>query len=159
MYTPQSCLNPVVALGLLLNLVTFAIPATAAPVMVQTEATARNAAAGESGATIASSALIGVLVTSVDGKPVSTLGANLGNGTGAITLPSGWALITGAVPPSGCLMNPTQFSNQGNGIYSIRVVPFLNNPNCRWRSGDYLYTVRVGTATQDGSALGKLTIR
>jgi hypothetical protein len=146
-------------LGLLLNLVTFAIPATAAPVMVQAEATAGNAASGESGATIASSALIDILVTSVDGKPVSTLGANLGNGTAAITLPSGWALTTSAVPPGGCLMSPTQFSNQGNGIYSIRVVPFLNNPSCRWLSGDYLYTLRVGTAAQDGGALGKLTIR
>ncbi len=56
-------------------------------------------------------------------------------------------------------MSPTQFSNQGNGIYSIRVVPFVNNPSCRWLSGDYLYTVQVSTPNQDGSTLGKLTIR
>lgn len=147
------------ALGLVLNLMTFALPAQAVPVSLQTEATASNAAVGESGAAIASSALIDVLVLDTNGRPVSNLATNVGNGTSAITLPSGWTLNTSIVPPGGCLMSPTQFSNQGNGVYSIRVVPFVNNPSCRWLAGDYLYTVRVSTPTQDGSVLGKLSIR
>jgi hypothetical protein len=115
--------------------------------------------AGESGANIGSSALIDVLVTDTNGNPVTNLGANVGNGNGAINLPTGWTLDIATVPPGGCLVTPTQFSNQRDGVYSIRVVPFLNNASCRWLSGDYIYRVQVDTSSYDGSALGILSIR
>lgn len=152
-------LESALVLGVIVNLATLAMPAQAVPVTVQTEATASNAAAGESGATIAASALIDVVVTGADGKPVSNLGANVGTGTSTITLPSGWTLRTPTVPPGGCGLSPTQFVNQGNGLYAIRVVPPVSNPSCRWLIGDYLYNVQVSTPVQDGSVLGKLTIR
>jgi len=148
-----------VALEALLGLATFSTPALAAPVNVQTLATASNAAAGESGANIGSSALINVLVTDANGNPVTNLGANAGNGNSAITLPTGWTLNIPTVPPGGCLVTSTQFSNQREGIYSIRVVPFVNNASCRWLSGDYIYRVQVDTSAYDGSALGILSIR
>lgn len=148
-----------VTLGALLGLVTFSNPAIAAPVNVQTLATAGNAAAGESGASIGSSALIDVLVTDASGNPVSNLGAAIGNGNSAITLPTGWTLDVATVPPGGCGVTPTQFSNQRDGVYSIRVAPFVNNSSCQWLSGDYIYRIQVDTSSLDGSALGVLSIR
>jgi hypothetical protein len=158
MNTKLFCKSGIV-LGTLLGLATFSTPAIAAPVNVQTLATASNAAAGESGATIGSSALIDVLVTDTNGNPVTNLGANVGNGNSSITLPTGWTLSIPTVPPGGCLVTPTQFSNQRDGVYSIRVVPFVNNASCRWLSGDYIYRVQVNTSSVDGSALGILSIR
>lgn len=136
----------------------------AANVKVQTESIVGNASAGESGANIASSAMISVVVTNDRrGNPVSNLGASVGNGTSAVTLPAGWNLTTIVVPPGGCLMTPTQFNNHRNGIYTIRVVPFVTNPNCRWLAGEYNYAVRVnvpvGNKTFKGSGLGKLIIQ
>jgi hypothetical protein len=152
-------LKVALAFGFALSLTPLINPAEAAPVTIQTEATASNAAAGESGTTIASSALIELLVTDAGGMPVSNLGTTVGTGTSAITLPSGWDLQTPAVPPGGCLLTPTQFSNSNSGRYSIRVVPFANNPACHWLSGDYIYSIQIGSPSQFGSALGKLTIR
>ena len=54
-------------------------------------------------------------------------------------------------------MTPTQFVNWGNGVYSIRVVPFTGNPLAKWLVGDYHYVVRVSGAN-NGSSLGVLTI-
>ena len=45
------------------------------------------------------------------------------------------------------------------GVYSIRIVPSVNNPRCRWLSGDYIYRIQVDTSSVDGSALGVLSIR
>jgi hypothetical protein len=159
MNTSQLLFKSGVALAALLSLATFSTPAVAAPVNVQTLATASNAAAGESGANIGSSALIDVLVTDANGNPVTNLGTNVGNGNSAITLPTGWILNIPTVPPGGCLVTPTQFSNQRDGVYSIRVVPFVNNASCRWLSGDYIYRVQVDTSSYDGSGLGILSIR
>jgi hypothetical protein len=125
---------------------------------VQTQATASNASAGESGASVGASALIGVLVLD-GGLPVSSLGASVGNGTSQITLPTGWTLTTRIVPPGGCVMTPTEFQNFGGGLYSIRVVPLVTNASCRWLSGDYLYAVRIDTMGFAGGGLGKLTIK
>jgi hypothetical protein len=134
----------------------------AAGVTVQTAGNKSNAAVGESGATIGSSALITVVVTKTStGLPVTTLGADVGDGTSGITLPAGWTLFTNAnVPPGGCLMSPTEFTNWGNGTYSIRVVPFLPGPDCTWLSGDYHYVVTIDTAgpSLKGSGLGVLSI-
>ena len=148
-----------VVLGAILSIVTFSGLAVAAPINVQTQATAGNAAAGESGASIRSSALIDVLVTDTNGNPVTNMGSSVGNGTSAIALPPGWTLDIATVPPGGCLVTPTQFSNQRDGVYSIRVVPSVNNARCQWLSGDYIYRVQIDTARVDGSALGVLSIR
>jgi hypothetical protein len=137
-----------------------ALPASAAPLAVESKGNASNAQPGEFGANIASSALITVLVNDpATGLPVVGLGANVGNGTAAIALPAGWSLFTNAaVPPGGALMTPTQFYNWGNGVYSIRVVPFTGNPAAKWLAGDYHYVVRVSGAN-NGSSLGVLTIK
>lgn len=137
-----------------------ALPASAAPLALESKGNASNAQPGESGANVAASALITVVVNNpATGLPVANLGANVGNGTAAIALPAGWSLFTNAaVPPGGAIMTPTQFLNWGNGVYSIRVVPFTGNPTSKWLAGDYHYVVRVGGAN-NGSSLGVLTIK
>lgn len=157
-------INGAVVVGSLFGLLMFPSLAEALPVNVQTLGNKSNAAPGESGATIASSSLISVVVTNSNGVPNTSLGASVGNGNAAINLPNGWSLQTGFnVPPGGCLMTPTQFSNSGNGIYSIRVVPFVNNAACRWLAGDYHYAVQLnvpasGGRTFTGSGLGVLKL-
>lgn len=144
-------LNGAVVIGSLFGLLMFPSLAEALPVTVQTLGNKSNAALGESGATIASSALISVVVTNSNGVPNNQLGANVGNGNAAIALPNGWSLQTGFnVPPGGCLMTPTQFSNSGNGIYSIRVVPSVNNSSCSWLVGDYHYAVQINVPSSGG---------
>lgn len=144
-------INGAVVVGSLLGLLMFPSLAEALPVTVQTLGNKGNAAPGESGASIASSALISVVVTNSNGVPNNQMGASVGNGTAPISLPNGWSLQTGFnVPPGGCLMTPTQFSNSGNGIYSIRVVPFANNPSCRWLAGDYHYAVQLNVPSSGG---------
>jgi hypothetical protein len=153
-----------VSFGFLLYLLLLTSPAAAAALVVQTEGNSSNAAAGESAGSISSSALLSVLVTRhAVGTPVADLGESVGDGTSEISLPAGWTLITGFnVPPGGCLMTPTQFFNAGNGIYDIRVVPFVANPNCTWLSGDYHYVVQISIIIDhqvfSGSGLGVLRI-
>lgn len=59
-------------------------------------------------------------------------------------------------------MIPTEFFNSGNGIYDIQVVPFVDNPNCTWLSGEYHYVVEInvtmGRQAFSGSGLGVLRI-
>ena len=125
-----------------------------------------NATAGGSGANVAASAMISVLVT-LDGQPVSDLGANVGNQTGAISLPAGWTLRDGFnVRPGGCGVSVTEFLNQGGGLYDIRLVPFVDNPACTWLSGEYVYGIQLeftrtidgNSVTLAGGTLAKLTI-
>lgn len=129
---------------------------------VQMQINTSNARAGASGATVAASALISVMVT-LDGAPVDDLGSNAGNQTSEITLPAGWWLSSGFnVQPGGCDTSVTEFSNLGNGIYDIRIVPYLGNPACAWLSGQYIYAVGIQVTRHNeiwqGSTLGKLTI-
>ena len=134
--------------------------------LVQMQINRSNAAAGGSGADVSASALISVLVT-LDGGPVADLGASAGNQTSAINLPAGWTLRDGFnVRPGGCGVSVTEFGNQGDGIYDIRIVPFLDNPACTWLSGEYLYAVQLEftrtigseTVVLQGGTLGKLAI-
>jgi hypothetical protein len=153
----------VAIIGLLAGFLLRPCVGSAEVVGVQTETNPSNAAAGESGASIGVSALISVLVIKPNGGGVSNLGDSIGDGTSGITLPTGWTLTTGFnVAPGGCLMSPTQFTNGGGGIYTIRVVPFLDNPSCQWLSGEYHYVVRVNvaldTTTFRGRGLGVLRI-
>lgn len=153
----------IVVLGLL-GLVMIPGHATASQIVMQTEATAANAVAGEQNATIASSALITVLVTK-EGFPVSSLGVDVGDGNSTIEFPSkandrktksAWRLRTIVTPEGGCAMVPTQFDNKGAGVYVIRVAP---STGCAWVEGDYQYVVDFGPAKgRRGSALGELTI-
>jgi hypothetical protein len=153
-----------VGYGLLLYLLLMPSLAAAAALIVQTKGNPSNAAAGESGANISSSALLSVLVTRHGaGTPVADIGDSVGDGTNAISLPTGWTLTTGFnVSPGGCLMTPTEFFNLGNGIYDIRVVPFVDNPDCTWLSGEYHYVVEInvtiGRQPFSGSGLGVLRI-
>jgi hypothetical protein len=135
-------------------------------VLVQAQINRSNAAAGGSGANIGASALISVMVT-LDGVPVDNLGTNVGTGTSAVTLPTGWGLLGGFnVRPGGCDINVTEFLNQSNGIYDIRIVPFVSNPVCQWFSGEYIYAVQIKIARRSGGrtvvlqggTLAKLTI-
>jgi hypothetical protein len=139
-------------------------PGKGAALIVQTAGNPSNAQAGEKGATVAASALLSVLVTRAsDGSPVSNLGSTAGDQTSVVALPAGWELLQGFnVPPGGCLMSVTEFVNQGNGIYSIRVVPFVENENCAWLSGQYHYAVQIAKVVKgkshQGSGLGVLAI-
>ena len=129
---------------------------------VQMQINRSNAQAGGSGANVLASALISVLVT-LDGAPVGDLGATTGNGTREITVPTGWSLWGGFnVRPGGSDISVTEFGNQGNGIYDIRIVPFLGNRACVWLSGEYIYAVQIKVIRKlvvlQGGALAKLTI-
>jgi len=153
-------------LGFLLAPLMLLAPAigSAGALNVQTAGNVSNAAAGEAGADVSSSALISVVVTNAStGAPMTSLGASIGDGTSEITLPTSWTLFSNLnVPPGGCLLTPTQFYNWGNGAYNIRVVPFLGNASCHWSSGDYHYVVSVNnvgrSATNKGSGLGVINI-
>jgi hypothetical protein len=134
--------------------------------LVQMQINRSNATAGGSGADVSASALISVLVT-LDGGPVADLGASAGNQTSAINLPAGWTLRDGFnVRPGGCGVSVTEFGNQGDGLYDIRIVPFLDNPACAWLSGEYVYAVQLEftrtiggeTVVLQGGTLGKLAI-
>jgi hypothetical protein len=134
--------------------------------LVQMQINRSNATAGSSGANVAASALISVLVT-LNGVPVTDLGANAGNETSVINLPTGWTLDDGFnMRPGGCRASVTQFANEGAGIYDIRIVPLVDTPVCKWLSGEYIYGVQIkvtrtieGKAVVlQGGALAKLTI-
>ena len=132
--------------------------------LVQIQINTGNAAAGDSGADIDASALMSVLATQ-RGAPVGDLAplGPIGDGTSSISLPPGWTLHDGfSVRPFGCNISVTEFMNFGNGLYNIRIVPFLQNPNCAWLSGQYLYAVSInitsGNVVRQGSALAKLAI-
>lgn len=138
--------------------------ATTNELLVQMQVNTGNAAAGDSGADIDASALMSVLVTQ-RGAPVGDLAplGPIGDGTSSISLPPGWILHDGfSVTPFGCSSTVTEFINYGNGLYNIRIVPFLQNPNCAWLAGQYLYAVSInvtsGNVVRQGSALAKLTI-
>jgi hypothetical protein len=134
--------------------------------LVQMQINRSNADAGDSGANVEASAMISVLVT-LEGAPVTDLGASVGNQRSAINLPAGWTLTDGfSVRPFGCGVSVTEFLNQNAGIYDIRIVPFVDNPACTWLSGEYIYAVQIEVTRAtggrnvvlQGGALGKLTI-
>jgi hypothetical protein len=125
-----------------------------------------NATAGGSGANVPASAMISVLVT-MRGEPVDDLGANVGTQTSEVNLPAGWTLRDGFnVRPGGCGVSVTEFTNQGDGLYDIRIVPFVGNPACAWLPGEYIYAIQLEiprtvdgeTIVLNGGALGKLAI-
>lgn len=149
---------------LLLALAIWFVPTLAeatTAVNVQTVATPGLASAGDSGVSIAASAILTVVVTDhKSGKTVTNLGASVGDGTTLIALPAGWSIWANVVPPGGCLMQPTEFNNWGNGVYTVRVVQSI--PGCVWLIGQYHFApqlnVVVGPKTFTGSGLGHLTI-
>ena len=129
---------------------------------VQAQINRSNAQNGGAGANVLSSALVSVLVT-LDGAPVSDLGSTTGNGTSEITLPTGWSFWGGFnVRPGGSDISITEFGNQGDGIYDIRIVPYLGNPACTWLSGEYIYAVQLKVTRNNvvlqGGTLAKLVI-
>ena len=134
--------------------------------LVQMQINRSNATAGGSGANVDASALMSVLVT-LNGEPVADLGASAGNQASAINLPAGWTLRDGFnVRPGGCGVSVTEFTNQGGGLYDIRIVPFIDNPACSWLSGEYVYAIQLefartiggDTVVLQGGTLGKLAI-
>jgi hypothetical protein len=153
-------LKGLVAMSAVVGLLALPLAGEALEVVVQTVGNPSNAAAGESGATVDASALLSVQVTRIiKGTPVSGLGESTGDGTSEITLPPGWELRSDFnVPPGGCIMSPTEFTNAGKGLYTIRVVPFLGNSDCTWLSGDYHYQILVRRKDIAGSGLGVLSI-
>jgi hypothetical protein len=122
--------------------------------LVQMQINRSNATAGGSGANVSASAMISVLVT-MKGDPVDDLGASVGTQTSAVSLPAGWTLRDGFnVRPGGCGVSVTEFLNQGDGLYDIRIVPFVDNPACAWLSGEYVYAVQLEfTRTIAGEAV------
>jgi hypothetical protein len=141
-------------------------PAPNGELLVQMQINRSNAIAGGSGANVDASALMSVLVT-LNGEPVADLGASAGNQASAINLPAGWTLRDGFnVRPGGCGVSVTEFTNQGRGLYDIRIVPFIDNPACSWLSGEYVYAIQLefartvggDTVVLQGGTLGKLAI-
>lgn len=125
-------------------------------VEVETEMNRGHAAPGGTG-----DALVSILVTtSRTQKPVSGLAASIARNNSGITLPTRVSFGNLTVPPGGCTITPTQFTNNGNGVYTIRFVPYLANANCKWLSGDYLYLVIVKDAAGKvaGEGLAKLSL-
>jgi len=137
--------------------------ANAAALKVETKGHRFFADVGESGGDFSASAMLSVLVTREDGVPLPNLGASIPLDSAGITLPPGWNLASSFTAPPGplgigCILTPTQFTNFGGGVYSIRVAPYLSDPVCRWGLGDYHYVVEVRTMRHRGSGLGVLTI-
>jgi len=114
---------------------------------LQTKGNASEAAAGESGFGLTESALISVVVTRQNSRPATNFGSDVGDGSAAIALPSGWSLTSDFnLPAGGCAMVPTQFDNVGNGIYNIRVAAAL----CPWVAGEYHYAVGLDNKVKIG---------
>jgi hypothetical protein len=116
-------------------------------------------------AKIASSnaAVVTVVVTKA-GVPVTNAGTSVGNGTGIITLPTGWKLYN-PVGPYQILM-PIAFSNLGNGIYAISYVLATGGITSgytprAWRAGDYhmVFQVKANNLQDQGDGLGVLKIQ
>lgn len=124
----------------------------AAAVNVQTEGNATGVAPGS----------ITVVVTQgLSGAPVSNLGSSIGDGTSPIALPAAWTLDLGLNQPAGCEFVPTQFTNWGKGVYTIRVSPESSGGStCKIFAGDYHYVVRINAPFHNlkGSALGVFRI-
>ena len=142
------------------------LPRTGRELLVQAKINRSNAVAGGKGANIAASALMTVMVT-LDGVPVADLAVNTGDGTSGIVIPAGWTLVDGInVRPGGCNVTITEFDNQGNGLYDIRMVPYVGNSVCAWLSGEYIYAIQLKftrtiggrSVVLQGGTLARLTI-
>jgi len=107
-----------------------------------------EAAPLESGFGLTESALISVVVTSQNSRPATNFGSDVGNGSGVITLPSGWSLTSDFnLPAGGCAMIPTQFDNVGSGVYTIRVAA---DAACPWVASEYHYAVGLNKDVKKG---------
>ncbi|MGH8532808.1 MAG: hypothetical protein ACREV1_08835 [Gammaproteobacteria bacterium] len=115
---------------------------------LQTQGNAGAAAALESGFGLTESALISVVVTRQNSRPATNFGSDVGDGSAAITLPTGWSLTsTFNLPAGGCAMMPTQFDNVGSGVYTIRVAA---DAACPWVAGEYHYAVGLNKDVKIG---------
>ena len=118
-------------------------------VEVETEMNSGSAAPGNKG-----NAIVAVLVTkSRTQRPLANVSASVPRNDNGITMPARVEFDNLTVPPGGCAVTPTQFSNSGDGVYNIRFVPFTGNANCEWLAGDYLYEVTIKGVS--GAVLGK----
>lgn len=116
---------------------------------LQTNGNAGAAAAGESGFGLTESALISVVVTRQNSLPATTFGSDVGDGSAAITLPTGWSLTSNFnLPAGGCTMTPTQFDHVVSGIYTIRVA--AADALCPWVAGEYHYAVGLNKDVKIG---------
>lgn len=144
--------NWIVAVILMVGIFLIPALAEAMAVNVQTEGNATGVAPGT----------ITVVVTRhLTGSPLSNLGDSVGDGTAPITLPARWTLDLSLNQPSGCAFQTTQFTNHGNGVYTIRVSPANSGgATCKIFAGDYHYIVRLdsGSPNFQGSALGAFRI-
>lgn len=115
---------------------------------LQTKGNASEAVAGESGFGLTESAMISVVITRQNSRPATNFGSDVGDGSAAIPLPSGWSLTSDFnLPPLGCAMIPTQFDNVGNGVYTIRVAA---DAGCPWVAGEYHYAVGLNKSVKIG---------
>jgi len=146
-----------VLMGLLGGLLVVPVTVRAAEITVQTVADVFEAADGEAGTNTSASARITVVMTT-KGRAVNEQGSTTGNGTTEIALPNGWSITVYSFPTAGCEFVPVKFTNEGEGVYTIEVLPPPDTPACQWRTGQYTYVVRFAKGSSKGSALGTLTI-
>ncbi len=144
-------------IGLIGVLLALPLPVRAAEVVIQTASDAFEAQDGESGTNATALARITVLVT-YNGKIVDNLGVTTGSETVEIPMPSGWALTVYNYPLASCAFVPVRFINEGDGVYTVEVLPPPDTPVCQWHSGEYSYVIRIDKRQYRGSALGRLTI-
>ncbi|MGQ0592870.1 MAG: hypothetical protein ACT4QB_09525 [Gammaproteobacteria bacterium] len=103
---------------------------------------------GNAGLAVAGNVLpakLSVVVTKSDGRPATGFAPSGNN-----VLPAGWGLTSGFnVPPGGCAMTPSAFTNVGAGIYTIEVVPA-----CFWVTGEHHYMVSLRKNGRRGGGEG-----
>lgn len=69
---------------------------------------------------------------------------------------------TPLVPAGGCLATVTGAQPANiSGTYTIDLVPFADNPDCKWLPGDYIIAVHVATPdyAYNGTGVATLTIK
>ena len=114
---------------------------------LQTKGNPVDAAAGGT-----NSAMLSVVVTSSNSRPADSLAANVGDGSAQISLPTGWSLTADFNNPTLALCGfiPTQFTNEGGGIYTIQVEP----DGCNWATGEFHYVIELTRNRGNGNGNG-----
>lgn len=92
------------------------------------------------------------IYTAATGGSALVVAVNSSSGPVAGLTISNFTLSTEFVPAGGCLVDLIAVQTRSTGVYTLDLVPFRSNPNCRWLRGRYLISVLV--ITPQGRAVG-----